>query len=201
MLLSRQVILKTDGRIVVKNAATAFAKHHLVAMPQILKELRAKYNLTSRAASLQDFGDGPAVPFFSDALVGGVGWLFQRSHQGLAFRQQLFELFLIYGGALAGLVLFGLDLLLFFLQGCFRLLHIDVQRLGFGHEVQNPVLAFTDRLFAKAELLLEGAVLLVGLRAQHLIPELGDFLGLDFSVVFQAFAFLLIPDQGGTIGF
>src|ERR1700687_1240139 len=113
MLLGRQVILETDWRIVVEDAAAALAKHYLVAMAQILKELRAQDNLTGRAATFQGLGHGTAMPFFSNAFVGSVGGLFQRSDQDFAFGQQLFELLLIHGGALAGLSLLRLDLLLF----------------------------------------------------------------------------------------
>ncbi len=49
--------------------------------------------------------------------------------------------------------------------------------------------------------MLEGAVLLVGFGAQHLVLELGDFLVLHFVVIFQALAFLLIAGQGRAIGF
>ena len=49
--------------------------------------------------------------------------------------------------------------------------------------------------------MLEGAILLVGLRAQHLILELGDLLTLHFAVVFEPFAFFLIAGQSRAIGF
>ena len=48
--------------------------------------------------------------------------------------------------------------------------------------------------------MLEGAILLVGLGVEHLIPELGDLLVLDLDVVFQLLAFFLVGNQGGTVG-
>src|ERR1700724_939292 len=82
--LGRQIMLEADRRIVVEDAATALAKHHLVAMPQVLKELRAQYHVTGRAASIGGLSHGHAAPFLSDALVSRVGLRFLPADQGLA---------------------------------------------------------------------------------------------------------------------
>ena len=69
-----------------------------------------------------------------------------------------------------------------------------------GHQIQDAVLGLADGLFAKADLILEGAILLVGLGAEHLVLQLGDLLILDLDIVVELLAFFLIGSQGGTIG-
>src|SRR5579863_9387245 len=67
------VHFEADRRIVVEDAAAAFAEHHLAAVTKILEELGAQQNLAGGAAAFGDFGHGrSAVPLFADPLVGGV---------------------------------------------------------------------------------------------------------------------------------
>ena len=71
--------------------------------------------------------------------------------------------------------------------------------LGFRHQFQNAILGLADLLFDVFDLVLEGAVLLVGLGAQHLVPQLGDLLLVHLDVAFHAFALLLIGGERGFV--
>src|SRR5580693_8707310 len=120
--MGRHVHFKADGRIVVKNAAAAFAEHHFSAVAEVLKKLWTKQDLTRRATAFSDFSHRrAAVPFLPNAFVGGIRWLSQSSHQLQAFSSQLIQLLLIHGCSLARLCLLRIHLLLLFFQSGFGL--------------------------------------------------------------------------------
>ena len=121
-------MLEADRRIVVKNPAAAFAEHHFVAVAKILEELGAQQDLARRSSGHRWLRRRPS------RRATSCGCARRRSrrasecgHQLLAFGSELIELLLIDGGALAGLRLFGLHLLLFFLERGFGLLDVGVQ--------------------------------------------------------------------------
>src|SRR5438552_14162422 len=126
MWVNRHVMLKTHGRVVVEDAAAALAKHQLATIPQILKKLRAQYDLASAATPTCRLGDGRAVPFFPDALVSRIGLRFGSRDQLLSLCPVLVEFFLVLRRALAGQHLFGLNLFLFLLQSGFGLLDVRI---------------------------------------------------------------------------
>src|SRR5690242_6239230 len=61
------VHFETDGRIVIKNPAAAFAEHQALGVTKILDELRPKHDLAAGTAAVSDFRHRrPAVPFLAD---------------------------------------------------------------------------------------------------------------------------------------
>src|ERR1017187_1946658 len=109
--------------------------------------------------------------------------------------------FLIFGGTLAGLLLFRFYLRLFRLQRPLSRFYVAVQRLGFSHQFQNSILRLADLRLAEIDLILKGAILVVGFGLQSLIFELGDFLVLGLNIGVAFLALFLIGGQGGTVSF
>src|SRR6266850_633488 len=200
MRMYRHVMLKAHRRIVVKDAAAALAKHELAAIPQILKELGTQYDLASPATSTRRLGDRRTLPFFPDALISRIGLRFDLRDQLFALRPALVEFFLVLRGTLSGRRLFGVHLFLFLLQSSFGPLNVGIQGFGFGHPVENAVVVFPDSRLAVIDRVLESAILLIGLRAQHLILELGNLGAFQLPVVFQALPLLVICQQRRAIG-
>ena len=76
-----------------------------------------------------------------------------------------------------------------------------VERLGFTHQFENMILGAANLLLTKLDFMLKGAVLFVGLGAQHLIAQFGDFLLLKLDIALVLLAILLVRAEGGVIGF
>jgi len=109
--------------------------------------------------------------------------------------------FLLIGrSAILRLNLFRPYLFLLFRQSLLGLLAVLIQRLGFGHQLQNPILGLADFLLDELNLVLERFVLFVGLGSQHLIPKLGDLLLVHLDVALELLAVFLIAGKRGLVG-
>jgi len=106
---------------------------------------------------------------------------------------------LICRGTFPRPVFFGFDLLFLRLERRLGSLHVLVQRLGFAHQFQNAVFGLADFLLAEFDFVLEGAILLVGFRAKHLVLQLGDFLILRLDVGFAFLALFLVGGERSSI--
>ena len=58
-----------------------------------------------------------------------------------------------------------------------------------------------DFLLAEVDLVLKGAILLVGLRLEHLIFQFRDLLLLHLNIAFALLALFLVGRQRGAVGF
>src|SRR6266481_3469646 len=63
------VVLEAHWRALGENAPAAFTEHQLIALLQLLKELRTKRDVACGAASLGGFSESRAMPLPADALV------------------------------------------------------------------------------------------------------------------------------------
>ncbi len=114
---------------------------------------------------------------------------------------ELIQPLLVRSSALAGPSLFRFHRLLLFLESGVGFLHVLVQRFGFRHQLQDAVFGLADFLFDVLNFVLEGLILLIGLSAQHLVPELGNLLLVGLDVAIQFFPVLLVRRERGFIGF
>ncbi len=90
----------------------------------------------------------------------------------VAFTVPLGEQLFVFGGALAGVVFFFLDLSGFGLQFDLGGFDVLVARLGIDHQVENLVLVGADFLLGELDLVHQGLVLVVGFHGQRLVAEL-----------------------------
>ena len=86
------------------------------------------------------------------------------------------------------------------MQGGLGCLDVLIQRLGFGHQLQNAVFGLANLLLAELDFALKGAVLLVGLGLEHLVFQFRDLLILRLDVAVALLAFLLIGGQCRAVG-
>src|SRR5579872_1736502 len=66
----REVLLETHRRIIVHDSSAALAEHHLVAVSQVLIELRPQHDLARGAAPFHRLGKDRAVPLLPNPLIG-----------------------------------------------------------------------------------------------------------------------------------
>src|SRR5690349_10370548 len=148
--------------------------------------------MTHRATSVYSFRDGHSLASFADPLVIPVDAGRYRRHDALAFGIQLVERFPVGGRAIVRYLLFGLHLLFLFGQRGLGGLYVLLQRLGFGHQLQDAIFLTPDFLLAKLDLTLKGTVDLVRFGVEHLTFQFGDLLFLDLDFAFGFFTILLV---------
>ncbi len=109
---------------------------------------------------------------------------------GVPFGEQCF----VFGGALAGLLFFFLDLGSLSLENGLGGFHVLVARLGIHHHLEDLVLVGADLLLSELDLVHQRFVLVVGLDGQRLVAELGDL-----ALQVEDVGFVLLA--GGLVGF
>jgi hypothetical protein len=162
--------------------------------------LRPQHDLARAAAALQNLGYHGAAPLLANPLVVLVELRGQLGHNLLPFGLQHIELFLVLRSGFPRGRLLRIHLPLFFRKRSLRRLHVLFERLGLAHLVERAMLALADFLLAKLNLILESPILFVGLCFEHLVSQFRNLLLLDLDILFQAFAFLLIGRERGTVG-
>src|ERR1017187_5154023 len=193
-LPARQVVERLR-RIVVQNALAALAEEKRFGALHILEVLRAQHHVACRAAALHHLGHGDSPASLADALILLVGRRGDLFGDTGPLRLQLAGRLAIHCRALASHRLLAFHLRLFFLERCLRRFHVLLQRLAFPHQLQDAVFQPADFLLAEFDLVLEGAVLVVRLGAEHLILELRDLLVLHRNIGFTLLPLFLIGRQ------
>src|ERR1019366_3025599 len=182
------------------NALAALAEENRFGAFHVLKILRPQQDVAGRAAAVHHLRHSDSAASLAHALILLVGGRWNLLGDAGPLGLQLGRRLLIHCRPLPGYRLLGFHLRLLFLERQFRRFYVLLQRLGFPHHFQNAVFQPADFLLAELDLVLEGAILIVGLGADHLILELGDLLLLHRDIGFALLALFLIGRQRGAVG-
>src|SRR5581483_12222486 len=159
-------------RIVEQDSLAAFAAHDLVAFLQFLEELKPQSDIALRTPAVHHLRYTDAAPALSSVLVPLEDRGSDLGSDGGALGLQFGGSLLVDSGALARLLFLLLHFRLFRLQSSLRSLDVFLQGLGFRHQLQDAIFGLANFGLAEIDLVLEGTILLIGLRLQHLIFQL-----------------------------
>ena len=150
------------GGIEIQNALAGFALNHFLAGAHVVVGLRPQHHLAGHAFLIAHFGEAGAAELHDALVVAECVWAdagAQLVALGVPFRQQ----FLVFHGALAGLLFFSFDFGGFRFEFGLGGLDVLFAQLGVDHQVEDFVLVGANFLLGELDLLHERLVLVIRL--------------------------------------